>query len=172
MEPLRPVGVDQVPHVEITREIARRFNYLYGEVFPEPEAILTQTPKILGHDRRKMSKSYNNAIYLADSVDRNDGTTPHAVTVEDVPVHAFWSVTVYDADGYLAANDLGRNSYNNITAAPNEDGSITIHFGGCGDDRTNCIPTTPGWSYLVRLYEPGPEILDGSWTFPKPQPTS
>ena len=62
-----PVGVDQVPHVEITREIARRFNYLYGNVFPEPEAILTQTPKILGLDRRKMSKSYNNAIYLSDS---------------------------------------------------------------------------------------------------------
>lgn len=64
-----PVGVDQVPHVEITREIARRFNYLYGTVFPEPEAILTQTPKILGLDRRKMSKSYDNAIYLSDSPD-------------------------------------------------------------------------------------------------------
>jgi len=62
-----PVGVDQVPHVEITREIARRFNYFYGDVFPEPDAVLTQTPKILGLDRRKMSKSYNNAIYLSDS---------------------------------------------------------------------------------------------------------
>ncbi len=62
-----PVGVDQVPHVEITREIARRFNYLYGPVFPEPESILTQTPKILGLDRRKMSKSYGNAIYLSDT---------------------------------------------------------------------------------------------------------
>ncbi len=62
-----PVGVDQVPHVEITREIVRRFNHLYGEVFPEPQAILTQTPKILGTDRRKMSKSYDNAIYLSDS---------------------------------------------------------------------------------------------------------
>jgi tryptophanyl-tRNA synthetase len=62
-----PVGVDQVPHVEITREIARRFNYLYGNIFPEPEAILTETPKILGLDRRKMSKSYNNAIFLSDS---------------------------------------------------------------------------------------------------------
>ena len=62
-----PVGVDQVPHVEITREIARRFNYLYGEVFPEPDAMLTQTPKILGIDRRKMSKSYDNAIFLSDT---------------------------------------------------------------------------------------------------------
>jgi len=64
-----PVGVDQVPHIEITREIARRFNHFYGEVFPEPESILTQTPKILGIDRRKMSKSYNNAIFLSDSPD-------------------------------------------------------------------------------------------------------
>jgi tryptophanyl-tRNA synthetase len=65
-----PVGVDQVPHVEITREIARRFNYLYGEVFSEPESILTTTPKILGTDRRKMSKSYNNAIYFSESPDQ------------------------------------------------------------------------------------------------------
>ena len=64
-----PVGMDQVPHVEITREIARRFNFLYGNVFPEPEAILTQTPKILGIDRRKMSKSYQNAIFLSDAPD-------------------------------------------------------------------------------------------------------
>jgi tryptophanyl-tRNA synthetase len=62
-----PVGVDQAPHVEITREIARRFNHLYGPVFPEPEAILTETPKLLGTDRRKMSKSYGNAIFLSDS---------------------------------------------------------------------------------------------------------
>jgi tryptophanyl-tRNA synthetase len=61
-----PVGIDQVPHVEITREIARRFNFLYGKIFPEPEAFLTQTSKILGTDRRKMSKSYNNAIYMGD----------------------------------------------------------------------------------------------------------
>ncbi|MCK5507035.1 MAG: tryptophan--tRNA ligase, partial [Desulfobacterales bacterium] len=64
-----PVGVDQVPHVEITREITRRFNYLYGNIFPEPQAILTKTPKILGLDRRKMSKSYNNAIYLFEKSD-------------------------------------------------------------------------------------------------------
>ncbi len=64
-----PVGVDQVPHVEITREIARRFNNFYGDVFPEPESILTETPKILGIDGRKMSKSYDNAIYLSESSD-------------------------------------------------------------------------------------------------------
>jgi tryptophanyl-tRNA synthetase len=61
-----PVGVDQVPHLEISREIARRFNNFYGEVFPEPEALLTEFPKVPGVDGRKMSKSYGNAIYLSD----------------------------------------------------------------------------------------------------------
>lgn len=62
-----PVGEDQAPHVELTREIARRFNYLYGTVFPEPDVILTPTSKLLGMDRRKMSKSYGNAIFLTDT---------------------------------------------------------------------------------------------------------
>lgn len=75
-----PVGLDQVPHVEITREIARRFNFLYGNIFPEPEAILTKTPKILGTDRRKMSKSYNNAIFLSDSPDRIRSTVAKMIT--------------------------------------------------------------------------------------------
>jgi len=61
-----PVGKDQLPHLEITREIARRFAYLYKEVFPLPHALLTEVPILPGTDGRKMSKSYNNAIYLSD----------------------------------------------------------------------------------------------------------
>ncbi len=75
-----PVGIDQVPHIEITREIARRFNYLYGNVFPEPDAILTKMAKILGTDRRKMSKSYNNAIYLSDSPEAIMKTVSQMIT--------------------------------------------------------------------------------------------
>lgn len=61
-----PVGIDQVPHVELTREVARRFNHVFGPVFPEPHAKLTEIPKVPGTDGRKMSKSYGNAIYLSD----------------------------------------------------------------------------------------------------------
>ena len=61
-----PVGIDQAPHIELTREIARRFNATYRPLFPEPETLLTDAPKILGTDGRKMSKSYNNAVYLSD----------------------------------------------------------------------------------------------------------
>jgi len=62
-----PVGVDQVPHVELTREVARRFNNAFRPVFPEPDAKLTEIPKVPGTDGRKMSKSYDNAIYLSDT---------------------------------------------------------------------------------------------------------
>jgi hypothetical protein len=110
------------------------------------------------------------AVYEIVSVEQNDGQTLHAVTVKDVPVDAFWSITVYNAHGYLEANDLGVNSYNNFTAKPNEDGSSTIHFGGCGDGRINCLPITPGWNYTIRMYQPRAEVLDGSWHFPTPQP--
>lgn len=78
-----PVGVDQIPHVEITREIARRFNFLYREVFPEPQAVLTKTAKILGLDRRKMSKSYGNAIFLADDPQEVHGRVSQMITDPD-----------------------------------------------------------------------------------------
>lgn len=64
-----PVGEDQVPHVELTREVARRFNQFYGPVFPEPQALLTPSPRLPGTDGRKMSKSYNNAVFLTDAPD-------------------------------------------------------------------------------------------------------
>jgi tryptophanyl-tRNA synthetase len=64
---LVPVGEDQVPHIELAREVVRRFNHLYGEVFPEPQNLLTAVPRIPGTDGRKMSKSYGNAVYLKDS---------------------------------------------------------------------------------------------------------
>ena len=62
-----PVGVDQLPHVELTREIARRFNFLYREIFPIPEPLISDVPKLLGIDGRKMSKSYGNSIYISDT---------------------------------------------------------------------------------------------------------
>ena len=107
------------------------------------------------------------AAAMVLSVPKNDGKTPYVVTAKDVPVDSFWSITVYNADGYLEPNALKRNSYNDVTAKANEDGSYTIHFGACDDGRINCIPITPDWSYAVRLYTPRQEILDGSWTFPE-----
>lgn len=90
----------------------------------------------------------------------------YSLTVGDVPVDAFWSVSVYNGDGYFEPNDEHRNSVNSITAVKNEDGTTTVNFGGCGGDRVNCLPLMDGWNYLVRLYRPRAEVLDGTWTFP------
>jgi hypothetical protein len=101
------------------------------------------------------------AYYEMGSVDENDGKTAYAVTVKDMPVDAFWSITVYNADGYLEKNDLGRNSLNNSSAKPNDDGSYTIRFGG-DPGQPNSIPIMKGWNYAIRIYQPRKEILDGS----------
>ena len=94
----------------------------------------------------------------------------YQITVKDVPVEAFWSISVYNKEGYFEKNDLDVYSVNNISGKPNEDGSFTVYLGGCDDGRTNCIPLTEGWNYAVRLYKPRPEILEGSWVFPSPEP--
>jgi len=100
---------------------------------------------------------------------KNDGTTPHVVTVRDVPVDGFWSITVYNEDGFMQENSENAYSFNNVTAKKNDDGSITIHF-GAGPDAINNLPITPGWNYTVRMYEPRQEIIDGTWSFPRAEP--
>ena len=109
------------------------------------------------------------AVYITVVPEGNDGKTPYALTVRDVPVDGFWSITLYDEAGYLWENPLNAYSFNNVTSKKNADGSVTIHFGACGDDRINCLPTPKGWNYAVRLYRPRATILDGSWTFPEPK---
>jgi len=90
----------------------------------------------------------------------------YKLTVRDVPVDGFWSISLYNSDGFFQANDREAYSVNNITATPNDDGSVTVRFGGCGDGRPNCLPIMDGWNYTIRLYRPRAEVLDGSWTFP------
>jgi hypothetical protein len=109
------------------------------------------------------------AIYLNVTPAMNDGKAVYRFTVKDVPVDGFWSVSVYNAEGYFQANKENAYALNNVTAKKGEDGSVTIQFGGDGNT-PNCLPITPGWNYMVRLYRPRKEILDGTWKFPEAQP--
>jgi hypothetical protein len=110
------------------------------------------------------------ALYLNVFPEKNDGETPYQLIVGDVPVDAFWSVTAYTADGFFRRNDLDAYSINSVTGEKGGDGSITIQFGSCTQDTPNCLPVTDGWNYMVRLYRPRQEILDGSWSFPVAEP--
>lgn len=110
------------------------------------------------------------ALYLTVVPPQNDGATVHRLTVGDVPVDGFWSVTVYNSDGYFSPNSPNVYSFNNVTAQKAADGTTTIQFGGCDGATGNCLPIPPGWNYTVRLYRPSQQILDGTWTFPEAAP--
>ncbi len=113
------------------------------------------------------------AIYLNVTPGKNDGVTMYKLSVPGkVPVNAFWSVTVYDADGYLKKNQYDAYSLNSITAKKSPDGLVLIQFGGCDGKNQNCLPTMPGWNYMVRLYRPRDEILNGKWKFPEARPVN
>ena len=112
------------------------------------------------------------ALYLPVTPAQNDGATVHKLTVKDVPVDGFWSITVYNAEGYLEPNQYNAYAVNNITANRGVDGSVAIQFGGCDGEIPNCLPIVKGWNYTVRLFRPRPPILDGTWQFPEAQPVS
>lgn len=109
------------------------------------------------------------ALYAGVVPKQNDGTTAYRLTVRDVPVDGFWSVSVYDKNGFFQKNARNAYTVNNVTAKPNADGSVTIHFGG-DDSLPNCIPIMPGWNYVVRMYRPRKSLLDGTWSFPEAEP--
>lgn len=106
------------------------------------------------------------ALYVGGAPEKNDGKTAYTMTVKDVPVDGFWSVSVYNKDGFFEKNAKNAYTLNDVTAKPNADGSVTIRFGG-DETAENMLPITPGWNYLVRLYRPRKEILDGTWKFPE-----
>ncbi|MEH2513242.1 hypothetical protein V1291_004596 [Nitrobacteraceae bacterium AZCC 1564] len=101
---------------------------------------------------------------------RNDGETAYRLTLKDVPVDGFWSVSVYNSDGYFVKNDLNAYSLNNVTAKRNSDGAVTIQFGNCEKGTPNCLLVMPGWNFTMRFYRPRKAILDGSWKVPPLQP--
>ncbi len=113
------------------------------------------------------------ATYLSYDPPKNDGRTIYKLTVPgSVPVDAFWSISLYDKEGYFQKNDLNAYSLNNITATKSADGSVAVQFGGCDGKIPNCLPIMPGWNYTVRMYRPREAILDGSWKFPEAQPVN
>lgn len=89
----------------------------------------------------------------------------YSLTVKDVPVDGFWSLSVYNEEGYFQENIHNAYSVNNLTATPNENGSYTVHFGG-DPSVDNYLPITKGWNYVMRLYQPQKEAIDGSWILP------
>lgn len=105
------------------------------------------------------------AYYLNLNPPNNDGTTAYTLTLKDVPVDAFWSVSLYNEKGYYEPNQYNSYNINSVTAKKNEDGSTTIRFGG-DPSQSNFLYIMKGWNYIVRFYRPHKSILDGTWQCP------
>jgi hypothetical protein len=112
------------------------------------------------------------ALYLNVTPSWNNGETIYKLKVKEVPVDGFWSISLYNAQGYYEKNQYNAYTLNNITAKKSPDGSVAIQFGGCDGEILNCLPTMRGWNYMVRLYRPRSEILNGTWIFPQAKPVN
>lgn len=113
------------------------------------------------------------AVYVGSIPERNDGRTVYKLNVkDDVPVDGFWSISVYNAEGFFENNLQNAYALNNLTAKREGDSSVNVQFSGCDGKVDNCLPIVKGWDYLVRLYRPHEEILNGTWKFPEAQPAN
>ncbi|MGN0065223.1 MAG: DUF1214 domain-containing protein [Nocardioides sp.] len=96
----------------------------------------------------------------------------YTMRMADVPVDAFWSVSVYDADGYFVPTAEGYVNLNSITAQKEDDGSVVVRFGTEPDGGPNFLSVGEGWNFLIRMYRPRPEALDGTWQPPAIEPVA
>lgn len=140
----------------------------YSESFGSKEEV-DPIAHLLGAATGWGGNPAKDATYLNVTPENNDGKTAYTLTVKDVPVNGFWSISLYNGKGFFQKNSQNAYSINNITGKKAKDGSIIIHFGG-DPKQPNYLPIMDGWNYIVRLYQPRKDILDGSWKFPAPQP--
>jgi hypothetical protein len=170
-------GTFQFPNWDpVSQKKVRDALIVLAETLPDTEGMFGPRGKVdpirhlIGSATGWGGNAPEDAFYLTVVPPKNDGKTIHKLTIKgEVPVNAFWSISVYGADGYFHKNDQNSYTLNGTTAKKDADGSVTIQFGDCDGTAVNCIPITPGWNYWTRFYRPRKEILDGTWKFPEAQ---
>jgi len=112
-----------------------------------------------------------NAVYQNYVPQKNDGKVPYTLTLKNVPARkdAFWSISVYNEDGYFEKNEFDKYVVNSRKAKVDKDGAITVHFGG-DPSQSNFLPIMAGWNYMLRIYLPQAPYFDGSWKAPEAKP--
>jgi hypothetical protein len=173
----REHGTFDVPHWDaMSQKKVREALLVLGTTLPDskrmfgPKADVDPVRHLIGAAMAWGGNPEKDAIYLNVTPSSNDGTTVYRLTVKDVPVDGFWSISVYNAQGYFERNPENAYTLNDLTAKKGADASVTIQFGGNCRETANCLPITPGWNYMVRLYRPRKEIREGAWKFPAAEP--
>lgn len=174
----RSVGAFEVPSWDpVSQKSVREALLALGEMLPDTRQMFGARDKVdpvrhlIGSATGWGGNPETEALYLMVTPEQNDGRRIYRLSVPaDVPVDGFWSISVYNKAGYFEPNPHGVYSLNDVTAKKEPDGSVEVQFGGCDGASANCIPITPGWNYLVRLYRPRAAILTGGWSFPEARP--
>jgi hypothetical protein len=170
-------GAFSVPNWEATSQVDVRTGLMVlAEATPDTKGMFG--PRGAGDPVRRLIGSaaawgglpQQDALFVNIVPDRNDGKTVYRLTLQDAPVDGFWSVSVYDAEGRFAPNPQKVYTVNSVMAQSGPDGAVVVQFGGCEAHVANCLPTPPDWSYMVRLYQPRAELLNGLWKLPEAQP--
>ncbi len=170
-------GTFEVPTWDVkSRDKLRAALLILGATVPDSRRMFGSPEQIepikhlIGSAMAWGGNNEQDALYLNRYPAANDGKTIYRLVLKDVPVDAFWSISIYNAQGYYQKNTQDVYSLNSLIAKKEADGSVIIQFGGRPGSAPNILPTMPGWNYMVRLYRPRAEILDGSWKFPDAQP--
>jgi hypothetical protein len=129
------------------------------------QSEVTEMRQIIGTAGGYGGNPEKDALYLNLNPPNDDGKQAYTLTLKDVPVDAFWSVSLYNEKGYYEVNPFNSYNINSVNAKKNADGSATIHFGG-DPTNPNFLYITKGWNYMIRLYRPHQEILNGAWHAP------
>ena len=172
------VGEFEVPNWDLVsqKKICDALNLLFGMLGDMPGAMFGSKSEVnpirhlIGTAIGWGGNPTESVVYQVVYPKANDGKVLHKLTTKDVPVDGFWSVSVYNAKSFFQKNDLDAYSVSNLTAKPNPNGAITVQFGSCQKSTQNCLPIMQGWNYVVRMYRPRKELIDGSWKFPEAQP--
>lgn len=167
-----PVPLDKQPVIRQNRDTLYTFDTPYvllaARILVDPasadKADVDGVHHLLGSAAGWGGLPDDEAMYI--NVDPGLPLGEYKIEVGEVPVDAFWSISLYNKEGYFEPNNRNLNSINSITAAKNPDGTITVNFGVSDDEKPNYFPIMEGWNYLVRLYRPRTSVRDGSWTFP------
>lgn len=172
-------GKFEIPNWDaVSQKKVRNALVALGETLPDtkrmfgPKGSVEPVRRLIGSASAWGGNPEKDALYLNVTPEKNDGKTIYRLTGGKVPVDGFWSISVYDAKGYYQLNPQNAYTLNDITAKKAADGSVSVQFGGCDGKVENCLPVTAGWNYMVRLYRPRAEILNGSWKFPAAKPAN
>jgi len=172
-------GTFEIPQWdEASREQIRKTLFALGATLPDSRGMFGKPGAVdpvrhlIGSAMAWGGNPEKDTFYQVVYPQNNDGRTTYRLQVPTVPTEAFWSISVYDDQGQFRKNAQEAYSLNNLSAQKADDGTVSVQFGGCTAQVVNCLPTMPGWNYMVRYYKPGQAILDGSWKLPEAKPAS